>query len=264
MRFLKMLYADTIRHVIVLSKRYWVSRVTDVIAFYIIFIGIYFALSSITGFNSAEKTKIIAGQIAGYMAFYFASMILAVIDQLLYEEIRQGTLEQLMISPHSLLSIISSHLLASLELDILTAVPLFFLLTLTTGIQIYFNWQMVVVFALILCGVYGLALIIGGLTLIFKRTGQLAYIFQILFLGLGFSSVSNLPKIVQSVSELLPFTRGVMLLKDYAMGNGQGLIFRSPDFLYLLVNTFIYISVGILFFDICTSFVKGRGTFAQY
>jgi ABC-2 type transport system permease protein len=261
--FWDLYYADLVR-LLAFAKRYFLQTFTDILAFYLIFVGLYFSIRSIAAQASpTELGTLAASQVVGYMAFYFAAMALSVIENQLQEEIHQGTLEQLLISPYSLTMILFSKFLSSFTVDLLEAFPLFALLIASTGAHIHFTLPMALVFVLLIGGVYGLALILGGLTLVFKRIGQLPFIFQVLFLGLGVSEISHMPKAVQVIGIAFPFTKGVSMLKKFATGEGFS-FWGSRDFSYLLGNTFFYIVIGMSFLKWAEQIAKDRGLLGRY
>ncbi len=262
-RFWDLYCADLLR-LFAFSKRYFLQTITDILAFYLIFIGIYFSIrSNAAQASSPELSTLAASQVVGYIAFYFAAMALSVIENQLQEEIHQGTLEQLLISPYSLTTVLFSKSLSSFTVDLLEAFPLFVLLIASTGAHIHFSFPMLFVFIFLVSGVYGLALILGGLTLVLKRIGQLPFIFQVLFLGLGVSSISHMPKAVQVISMAFPFTKGVSMLKELATGEVP-LFWGSKGFFYLVGNTLFYVAAGIGFFRWAGQIAKDRGLLGRY
>ncbi len=196
------------------------------------------------------------------MAFYFAAMALSFINNHLREEVDQGTLEQLFLSPYSLLTVLAAKMLATFTKDLLLLLPLLLLLLASTGVSLPFHLPLLLVFLLLILGVYGFALLLGSLTLIFKRTGQLPFLFQILFLGLGISSPAQLPPVIHQISLTLPFSKGVELLKSLTQA-GPGVL-PSEELWVLTVNSIGYLAIGILVFKLTVRFVRDRGLLGRY
>lgn len=259
------LFVAELRRRLLLIKRYPVQTGADVLSFYLIFLGLHLAISSmVRGVDPTAVSAVAAAQVVGFVAFYFAAMGLSVVENQLYTEMSHGTLEQVLLSPHGTLALVATRFLAALAIEAMFAVPLAFLLTLTTGTRIAVTPLMLGVLVLIMGGVFGLALLLGGLTLLFKRVGQLPFIFQILFLGLGMSSVGNLPEPLQRISLALPFARGVGLLQDLATGQLRGGWLGWQEVLPLLVNTVAYLITGCAFFVWAERMAKDRGLLARY
>ena len=257
------LYAAELHRRVRLVKRYPVQTCADVLSFYLIFLGLHLAVSSmVRGVDPAGVAAVASAQVVGFLAFYFGAMGLSVVESQLYAEMSHGTLEQALLSPHSALVIVLSRFLATLTVEAVFSVPLMLLLVATTAAPISFTPLMLIVFVLLILGVFGLALFLGGLTLIFKRVGQLPFIFQIVFLGLGMSSPGNLPETVQRMSMALPFARGVSLLQELATG-ATGRLGWS-DMSLLVLSTAAYLVGGTAFFVWAERVAKDRGLIARY
>ncbi len=100
--------------------------------------------------------------------------------------------------------------------------------------------------------------------MLFNRTGQLPFLFQILFLGFGSSSLAQLPKGVDAFLSVLPFARGVTVLKAIAAGTGEAATFRWATVMPLAVNSAGYVIVGIAFFLWTERRAKQRGLLGRY
>ncbi len=258
-------YAAELRRRVWLLKRYFLGGIADLFTLYLIFVGIYFSMRSLVRTVSPEELRILASsQVIGFVAFYFASMVLSSINNQIRQEADQGTLEQLFIASRGFLGIIVCRLLATFTVDLIRAVPLFLLLSLTTQQFVSFSPMLFLVFALVLIGVYGFSLLLGGLALLFKRTGQLPFLFQVLFLGFGFASLSQLPNEVESLLSALPFARGVTLLKGLASETMPGFSLTSPELLLLMANAVGYATIGSLFFLYAERLAKRKGLLGRY
>jgi len=258
-------YIAELRRRLWLLKRYALGSVADLLTFYLIFVGIYFSIRSVVGSISPEEARSLASsQVAGFLAFYFSSMVLSSISNQLRQEADQGTLEQLFIASRSFIGIIIARLAATFTVDLVRAVPLFLLLSITANGLIRATPLFFFVFLLLLVGVYGFAILLGGLTLLFKRTGQLPFLFQILFLGFGFASLTELPAGVNTIVSMLPFARGVTLLKGIASREIMDVAVLSHDLIVLLINTIAYALVGSGFFLFAERLAKRKGLLGRY
>lgn len=265
MRYLGRLYVAELRRRFALLRRYALGTAADILTFYLIFMGIFLSMRSVLGVMRPEEiTRLATAQVVGFLAFYFASMVLSFVNNHLREEVEQGTLEQLFVSSRWFILVLCARLAASFTVDILRFVPLCLLLIVSTGVRIRFPPAAALVFVLLLLGVYGFALVLGGFTLLFKRTGQLPFLFQVLFLGFGFSSLSQLPKGLETFMSFLPFARGVTLLKEIAVGGGAEPALNSLSFLQLAGNTAAYVIGGVAFFLWIERLSKQRGLLGRY
>lgn len=265
MRYPARLYTAELRRRLALLRRYTLGTVAGIATFYLIFMGIFLSIRSVVGQAPLDDlTQLATAQVVGFFAFYFASMILSFVNNHLREEVEQGTLEQLFVSSRHFVLVLFARLAASFTVDLVRFVPLGLLLVVSTGVRIHSNPAAGLVFILLLLDVYGFALVLGGMTLLFKRTGQLPFLFQILFLGFGFSSLSHLPRSVETWISVLPFARGVTLLKEVAANPTGTSILTSPAFLQLLGNAAGYVVAGIAFFLWAERLSKDRGLLGRY
>jgi len=265
MRCLGRLYLAELRRRLALLRRYALGTAADVATFYLIFMGIFLSMRSIVGDAQPEElAQLATGQVVGFLAFYFASMVLSFVNNHLRQEVEQGTLEQLFVSSRWFLLVLLARLAASFTVDLVRFIPLCALLVLSTGVSIRFPPAAGLVFILLLLGVYGFSLILGGCALLFKRTGQLPFLFQILFLGFGFSSLAQLPKGVDAFLSLLPFARGVTVLKAIAAGTDGGATLSWATVMPLAVNAAGYVIVGIAVFLWTERRAKQKGLLGRY
>jgi ABC-2 type transport system permease protein len=266
MKRIACLLTAELSHRLTLLRRYALGTAADVLTFYLVFVGVHFSIRSIVGeVGAADLQRLATSQVVGFLAFYFASMVLSSIGNYLREGVEEGTLEQLFLAPHPFLLVLGARLLSTFLIDVLRVIPLFFLLTATTGVRIAFTPAGLLIFFVLLVGVYGFAVLLGGLTLLFKRTGQLPFLFQVLFLGLGFSSFDGASTTFRAVASVLPFARGVALLKSTVVDPGPiGSVVASAGFLELGLNALGYVLIGVLFFAWSERVAKDRGLLGRY
>ncbi len=265
MRYAGRLYLAELKRRLVLLRRYALGTAADVVTFYLIFMGIFLSMRSVVADSQpTELTQLAAAQVVGFLAFYFASMVLSFVNNHLREEVEQGTLEQLFVSSRWFIVVLCARLAASFTVDLIRFIPLCAMLVLSTGVRIYFPPAAALVLVLLLLGVYGFSLILGGFALLFKRTGQLPFLFQILFLGFGFSSLTQLPKGVEAFLTVLPFARGVTVLKELTSDASGQVTLMSPTLLYLAANAAGYLVVGVAFFVLTERRAKQKGLLGRY
>ncbi len=265
MEYLVRLYLAELRRRLALLRRYALGTVADIATFYLIFMGIFISIRSVVGqVRPEELSKIATAQVVGFLAFYFTSMVLSFVNNHLREEAEQGTIEQLFVSSRWFGLVLFARLEATFTVDLIRFVPLYLLLSVSTGVCIRLTLPTALVFFLVLVGVYGFALLLGGITLLFKRTGQLPFLFQVLFLGFSFSSLSQLPEGVERFISLLPFASGVTMLKDMAVQGGNVSMLNSRTFFQLVANSVAYVIVGLGFFMWTERVSKQKGLLGRY
>jgi ABC-type multidrug transport system permease subunit len=100
------------------------------------------------------------------------------------------------------------------------------------------------VFSLTLTGAFGLVFIITGLHLMYKNVSTITYALatSLLFLTGAIVSFEGIP-ILYIFSRFLPLSAGIDLLRDLLIA-GQSPPMLSQDFLMLLGNTAVYLTLG--------------------
>jgi len=113
----------------------------------------------------------------------------------------------------------------------------------------------------------GYSLILGGLTLLFKRLEILKEMFQIVVLIFGgvLISLERMPGWMATIARFLPLTPGVDVLRRTLLkGASLGTLAGDGTLLWLLGNAAAYLVLGIVVFRWCERIAKQRGTLGHY
>ena len=137
-------------------------------------------------------------------------------------ESQTGTLEQLSISGHSLAGVLLARGISQQPRQILSFFLLlgaYFLSIPQTGIDPARIPEAILILSVTAFGVYGVAYVFAGLTLIFKRVGFFFQIINFAFLGLFWQNRDAMAEGSWSaiVYDLFPLTRGMTLLRKVLM-----------------------------------------------
>lgn len=181
-------------------------------------------------------------------------------------ESQTGTLEQLSISGHSLAGVLLARGISQQPRQILSFFLLlgaYYLSIPDTGIDPTTAPLAILVLSITAFGVYGVAYLFAGLTLIFKRVGFFFQIINFAFLGLFWQDRSSMEE--GSWSALLydyfPLTRGMNLLQE-ALLSGSGLRLEVlPGF---LLNCLIFALAGYWLFRWMERKARMQALLSQY
>ena len=124
-----------------------------------------------------------------------------------------------------------------------------------------------IVFILTLLGLYGLAFFFGGLTLIYKRLGNVTIVIRFAFLILtgAITPIENFPVWLQVISKTLPMTQGLKILRLLMIENKSfGHVLASGDFFMLVMNSACYITFGLISFKLFEKVARHRGLLGVY
>ncbi len=247
-------------------KRYPFEPVANVVTLFILFMIIvsgFKPLQNSTGVGNFNKT--VAGAIIGYVMWFFVVMALSNFSNKLEEEAKLGTLEQLCMASKSLILVISGRLVTDFFYNLFIIAALFLLLTLSTGVALNLNAWLLVPLCLTVLGLYGFGFVIGSLSLLFKRIGEVRSIIQIVFLFLAIAPLDSLSPPIRAAAMFLPLIQGIDVMRSVAVDSQP---FFDPLILHRLLlvalNSFIYLIVGIGIFRAAERSAFNRGLLAHY
>lgn len=233
-----------------------VVKLTTVYAFFfMLFMGARATLGATAGFGGTLSSLVV-----GMLVFMMAQRAYGDHSARLNGEAMQGTLEQLAMSRAGLSRVLVYNMLVMTVVQMAFNAVFLLLMMVTSGRWLHIDVLTIVPLLLLsVLSVHGLGMAMGGLTLLFKRVGATAAIFQYVFLMLVAVPPEKVP-----VFKFLPLSHGSGLLRR-AMVNGESL-FRMPaaDVLFLAANSGAYFVAGVLVFKLCERVARDRGMLGHY
>ena len=180
-------------------------------------------------------------------------------------ESQTGTLEQLSISGHSLGEIFLARGFSMLPRQIVS----FFLMTVTYTLvlpesTLDFSRFYLVILTLFTTevGIYGVAYVFAGITLLFKRVGMFFQIINFGLLGLFWQNRETLENdIAAMIYDNFPLTQGMHLLSS-AMN--QSLQYSYSEYAHLVFTSLISVSLGFLLFRKMENKAREQALLSQY
>jgi len=190
----------------------------------------------------APRVSLGAGLVMyGFILFIFFSDMLWTIGYNIRREQKQGTLEQLYLSPASKSASLLSRVTVTLVWTGLLAAASTWLVTTITG-----GWPMhnlplsLFILLMSLAGTFGVGFAFAALTLRVRETAQtVANLFQFSFIILcaPFFPFSALPTRVQVISRLIPLSYSVDALRSTLLGYPHGFPELAPIEVELIIVT---------------------------
>ncbi len=227
----------------ILAKRYLANSIGGGITIFLVFLLIFYGYSGIVGFNLGSDTK--ESLILSFTIWILALSIYQNITDSIEEETQIGTIEQLYLSRYSFLFVITVKSIAMLVIDFVQIIVLLLLMMIVT--QTFLNFQnilsIIFVTFFVSLNYWGLGYALAGGVLLYKKMSTYLQIMQFVLLGLMF-----IPAESHTLFKLIPSVWGLKLLKDIMVSNTSIITFSMSDFIFLIVPSLFYLSVGILIF----------------
>lgn len=241
---------------------YKFNVLTQLLVIGIIFIGASFFLGN-GQFNPQQLTVLFLG----YVVWLYARIIIMSTGADLVGEAEAGTLEQMYMTPAHTEVLILGRVLATLLTTTVMVLLTSIVLALVLRISIPLRWEGLVIMGLTLAGLFGFALILGGLTLIFKQVDALADLIQnaLLFLTGSLLPINHFPPWLAFIARTLPITQGIDVLRNVLL-NGQSLVttWDNQSLLWLIVNSSVYLIIGWVIFKYSERVAKQQGSLSHY
>lgn len=199
------------------------------------------------GTRPTEGTSTTAGIVVyGFILFMFLSDTLWTIGYNVRRDQKQGTLEQLYLSPASKFANLLSRIVVTLVWTGLLCIMSAWLMSMLIGRLPAQNIPLaLLVLVLTLSGTFGTGFAFAALTLRIKETAQtLANLIQFAFMVLcaPFFPFSALPEVLQWVARVIPLSYGVDAFRSVLMGLPAG----TPELAPLGVELAIVAAFGVL------------------
>jgi ABC-2 type transport system permease protein len=239
-----------------------IASLLELILFALFFLAIMFAV----GRGTFHKEQV-APLLLGFVGYIFFHMQTNRLFWGLLGEMQSGTLEQMYLSPLPSWLLTIGLEVASLVEAALSALLLSLFIELVVQVPLPLAWAALLPLVLLVLGSVGYSLILGGLTLLFKRLEILKELFQIVVLIFGgvLVPLDHLPGWMATIARFLPLTPGVEVLRKTLLDQvSLGRLSNDGTLLWLVGSAAAYLALGIVIFRWCERIAKRKGTLGQY
>jgi ABC-2 type transport system permease protein len=270
-RFWQVLRAEFIRDVTT-SLRYPVELFAGLFIMFVLFMALLMGAKSLAGGALQAGSQEL--MVLRYCMWFLAIIAINSMSVDIENEARQGTLEQLFICAPNFLGLLWTRGTVHLLTGSTMVVVLSLLLQAVTGRWLHLSLAtlgpVLLTVALCVTGLLGFGLMLGALSVVFKRIGQLASIFQFGLFFLAFVDLSKLAPAAAAIVANLPFTRGVDLLgrlladpgSARALGPGDPALWTGLA--WLLLDSAVYAALGSLVFSAMEQRARKQGALGHY
>lgn len=224
--------------------------------FYGLFLSARYMAGAAIGFGDRLDAVVL-----GYVLWTLVLYIINDIALGLQMEAQTGTLEQVFLSPFGATRIFFARAISSLVLRLGLIVAILLVLMAITGSRLSFPPLLLLPLLTLLMAGYGLAFIMGGCALIFKRVQQVLGVFQFALLFLIAAPTEEWSGLAKALSYLLPMIPSAGILRNL-MARSQGL--DPVTFGLALLNGLAYLILGLALFRWAEQAAKRRGSLGGY
>jgi ABC-2 type transport system permease protein len=261
--FLLLVKAEVKRDYIYM-KRYPLEILSFLFFMYLILLAILFGFHQLSDgmTNLLNREKMVLG----YALMQFVLSTQMGWSGQIQNESQTGTLEQLSISGHSLAEVLLARGIAQLPRQIISFYLLLsaYVFSLKSlKIDILHSIPETIFFLTIMAiGIFGLAYIFAGITLLFKRVGFFFQIINFAFLGLFWQNRSTLnSSLVTFIYDHFPLTLGMTQLQNSLYFNQKIIFIEVSSF---VIHSILFCIFGYLVFIWIEKIARNKALLSQY
>lgn len=244
-------------------RRYIFERFSSIVMLSFIFLGFVYSSATIVDGRFIIDKIATSYKLVGFLVWFFALDAVGHLSSALREDLHIGILEQIALTPYSLIYNMLGRSIARFFITLINALIILLFFNFAFDLKINIPLKALPFFFITYVGLYGLGLFFAGLTLIFKRLGPVTTItrFMLLIFTGAIIPIDVFPDYLRVISIFLPMTTGLSLMKDVIFNNK---VIELQSVILLLVNTFFYLSIGIIVFLYLEKRARRLGTLGTY
>lgn len=232
--------------------RYRFGLITDLVV-YLVLITIFILSDSGKGYVEVyEYENYKAMVLLGYIAWIYASSAVSDVSGYMSAELVRGTFYKKLLSKYSLQTLFFGLFISSVLLETVVIIVVTAFSTIIFQIKLSINLLQVMAILIGTIGMYGIGLIIAGLSMYFKRTGSIVFLVQTMLLFV--SDTIPTKQVIRNLAMIFPLTRCNEILKIIVVGPISIKLFGN-----LILCSVIWLIVGIGIFNALLKKAKKRG-----
>lgn len=257
MRWLHLFNANFRKEYIEL-KRYLPNTLALVFTFYIIFLAAFFGIMFIGDPASFEMN--VQYSIVSVVFWSLTMMTMNFIGFSVITEATRGTLEQIYMSPMGVWKIMLARIISQFGLQSVIMILLLYGAMGTSGQWLNLNPLTTIPIILVtMVSMVGVSFMIAGLAIIVKQIQAFLQIFQFVLMALVFVPLSVAPFLA-----FAPFVKGVDMVRNVMLQDLTLTELPLSDYGVLLINSLVYLAVGLVVFRSCERVAMKKGLLGQY
>lgn len=256
--FFKVSFVKSVKDLI----RYKFNTLINIATFYFLFMAMLLGLKVLGNSLSTSPIKIgnsIDTFIVGYFLWTVMYMAYVNIAYAIINDASKGTLEQVAMSNLGLHSVVIVRAISDTIINFLICFAVLFLAMYTSGRWIDIKvLQVVVILFIGMFSMFGVGFIFGGLAIIFKQVNAILNLVQYFLIGLVMIDTSAITSI------FVPFLPAINMVYKLCLGELTLLSFPIERYVFLILNSVLFFSIGLFVFKYCCNIAKKKGLLGQY
>jgi ABC-type multidrug transport system permease subunit len=245
-------------------KSHRVALVSDQVFFILGFMLIAGLFDLVTGGNFDGWARLSA--LIGYLTWRVAGGCMAETALTIAEDAQYGTLEQVWSSSnHPALILLARGLVLVIYYSMRVLIIALILMPLLK-IPLPFAPGTAVIYLITLAGAFGLAFVVSGLHLVYQNVSPIMMPLGtvLLFFSGAMVSLEGIP-VFYETSRFLPLSIGIDLMRQMIIeGTSLVITVQSEAFVWLLVNTAVYLLTGLVILYWAQGKARANGLLAHY
>lgn len=241
-------------------KRYPFNTISAIVSVYLFFFVVFLGVRSFADTSTMAPGGAIDTIVVGFSVWFLTLFAFIDVAFTLTREAQRGTLEQLAMSPLGLGRTLICSTSAAFFFNLALVGVLLLLMMATTG-----NWlnldlvSLLPLVVLTVAGAQAIGFLMGGMALIFKQIEASFGILQFVFIGFLAVPLDRFP-----AARHLPLAWGNHLINRVMRGGASLAEMAAPDLGYLVVNSAVYLGLGLLAFKLLEREARKRGLLGHY
>ena len=255
-----MLKAELYR-LIIMIKRYPMNSISTIFAFYLLFGGLLLSSSLMNGADAEISAK--PEGLISFLMWFYSLMALGNLSESIREEAGVGTLENIYISVKKPIVLYGIRLLWAFIIQTFMCLIIIFLTTITYNVSIpNLTFNFLPILFLTLTGLFGFGLVLAGLTLVYKKIGELVNILKYFFLVFTLIKWEEYDSLFASIGRFFPMVEGTSLLRQ--LGSNIDYSISISSYSILLIQAAFYLIFGIFIFLRFEKKAKNNASLSHY
>lgn len=237
--------------------RYKFSFISDILVMTVLLLIFLF---SNTGQSLGEKYGMESYKsllLIGYFLWMISITAISSLSTFLNSEAKIGTLPYLMHSAYPIELIVLGEFISSLLVQSLVIIIISLLAKVIFTIDLYFSLFFILIILICALGMFGIGLIISGLSLYFKKVGAVVLVLQMLLLFITDTIPTS--SAILKVSRFIPLTMANNVSRLYMAGMSY-----SSELIELIIFSILWLGLGIFVFRKCLKAAKKSGILLLY